>query len=254
MAMCVRIPTVLLLLSLGSCGSAGIKLFGGAAQLGLSGTMGLDDSGGGGGFNQIDVDDLGLGGEEISPYGRAEIDLGLIHLTGSGFIFETSGSGTLSQDFGDIPVTTDVNSSLEMLNAKGAISFDIIDLGPLRISPGVAVDYLQIDMNVTSTSGPPASEQLDIDAPVPMLFVQGEVDLGLLNATVDVGWISLDLDDISGTWWDIEGLASFNLFPALELFAGYRYISADVDGTADGQLFDTDLEIQGFTAGLGIVW
>ena len=87
-----------------------------------------------------------------------------------------------------------------------------------------------------------------------MLFVQGEIDMGILDATVDVGWISIDLDEIGGTWWDVEGLATFNLFPALEIFAGYRYISADVDGTADGQLFDTDLEIQGFTAGMGIVW
>ena len=100
MAMCVRIVPFLLLLVLASCGSAGLKLFGGYSQLQLTGTAGLDDSGGGGGFTQVDVvDDLGLGSEVGSPYGRAEIDLGLIHLTGSGFLFEETGSGTLSADF-----------------------------------------------------------------------------------------------------------------------------------------------------------
>ena len=253
MAMCVRIAPLLLLV-LASCGAAGIKLFGGYSQMNLSGTIGLEP-GGGGPFTQIDVvDDLGLGSEVGTPYGRAEIDLGVIHLTGSGFLFEESGSGTLTADFGDITVTTGVDTELEMLNAKGAVSFDIIEIGALRISPGVAVDYLQLDMIVRETATPTNFEQLDINVPVPMLFVQGEVDLSLLNATVDVGWMSLDLGEISGTWLDIEALATFNLFPAVETFAGYRYISVEANGTADGQLFDTNLELQGFIVGLGFSW
>ena len=100
MAAPIRTSLLLFLLSvLGSCGSAGAKLYGGYTQMQMSGTVALDTSVGGVPLGTIQADfddDLGLGDEVGSPYLRAEIDLGTIVLTGSGFFFEEDGSGLLS--------------------------------------------------------------------------------------------------------------------------------------------------------------
>ena len=57
-----------------------------------------------------------------------------------------------------------------------------------------------------------------------------------------------------GTWIDIEGLATFNLLSVFDIFAGYRYISIDTEGDADGQAFEADVELQGWIVGGGISW
>lgn len=255
--MCVRTGLLLSLLLLGSCGSAGLKLFVGYTQVEMSGMVALDTSVGGVDLGTVQVDlqdDLGLDDEVGSPYARAEVDLGLIVLTGSGFIYDEQSTGTLSVDFGDITVGSTVESDIEITNFKGAITFDIIDLGPLRLSPGVAVDVFDIDMTITATAPVVASEHVEITTPVPMLFLQTELDLGPVGATLDMGWMSLDLGDVKGTWLDIEGLATFALFPPFEIFAGYRFISIDTDGDADGQAFEVDIELQGWILGGGISW
>jgi hypothetical protein len=66
--------------------------------------------------------------------------------------------------------------------------------------------------------------------------------------------MSLDLGDVKGTWIDIEGLANFNVFGPFELFAGYRYISIDTEGEADGQAFEADVVLEGWILGGGISW
>ena len=257
MATCRRstlLISCLVLPGLGSC--VGIKGFGGYTQMQLSGTLALNDSGNTNNLDNIqnDVDSaFGLGEAVGAPYVRGELDLGGIVLTGSGFTFDQTGSGTLSQPFGDIPAGTAIDTDFELLNIKGALSFDIIDVGGVRISPGVAVDFFDIDVRLEN---PATLEFEDVDtlAPVPMLFVQGEVSLGPVGATVDFGWMSADFGDVDGTWMDIEGLARLNLMPTLEIFAGYRYISLDSTGDADGQEYSANLQLEGWTAGIGLVW
>lgn len=249
-----RWATLLVLPALGSC--VGIKAFGGYTQMQLSGTLALNDAGNSSNLDNIqnDVeDDFGLGDQVGAPYVRGEIDLGAITLTGSGLTFSETGMGTLSQPFGDVPAGTAIDTDFELLNLKGAIGLDLIDLGAVRISPGVSVDVFDIDMRLEN----PATlefEQVDTLAPVPMLFVQGEVSFGPVGATLDVGFMDADFDEIGGTWIDIEGLATLNLVPAMEIFAGYRYISIDTTGDADGQEYAADLELQGWTLGVGLVW
>ncbi len=257
MAMCIRTGLLFSLLLLGSCGSAGLKVFAGYTQVEMSGTVALDTSVGGVDLGTIQVDledDLGLTDEVGSPYGRAEVDLGVIHLTGSAFIYDEQSTGTLSVDFGDITVGSTVETDIEIMNFKGAATFDIVDVGVLRLSPGVGVDLFDIDMSINATAPVVSSERVEIFTPVPMLFLQTELDFGLVGATLDTGWMSLDLGDVKGTWIDIEGLANFNVFGPFELFAGYRYISIDTEGDADGQAFEADVVLEGWILGGGISW
>lgn len=244
----------LILPALGSC--VGIQAFGGYTQMQMSGTLALNDSGNTNNLDNIQNDvstDLGLGDQVGAPYARATLDLGAITLTGSGFTFDVNGSGTLSQPFGDLPAGRTVDTDFKLLNVKGAIALDLIDIGTFRLSPGVAVDFFDVEFSMEDTATM-EFEQVDTLAPVPMLFLQGEVSLGPVGAAVDFGWIEADFGDVDGTWLDIEGLATMTIVPSLEVFAGYRYISIDTTGDADGQDYAANLQLEGWTVGLGLVW
>ena len=91
-----------------------------------------------------DVDSaFGLGDSQGSPYGRAQLDLGVPVLTVSAFRFEEQGTGELSGSFGGIPASTSIESELSFTNIKASATFDI-DLGPVKVAPGLAVDVFDL--------------------------------------------------------------------------------------------------------------
>lgn len=202
----------------------------------------------------IDVEDtLGLGDLESSPYGRAELGLGPLGLTVSAFQNDSSGSGTLTVPFGNISASTPVNSSLDLVDVKAAATFTLLDIGPVRIAPGVAVNYLDVDLQVAAPSLS-ITETVDGQVPVPMVFAQGEVDLGMVALTADVGGIVLDVGDLDGTAWDVEALLRVQPLSHVEVFGGFRWISYELAGTSGGQPFTADLELRGWFVGGGVTF
>jgi hypothetical protein len=196
---------------------------------------------------------FGLGDDQSLPYARAQVDFGVPVLTGSVFRFEESGDGVLQANFGDsgtlvagTPVTTD----FEMFNAKMSATFDI-SLGPITVAPGLAVDYVDLDVRVRDRIGI-ADERAQLTAPVPLAFVRGQVDLWLVTGVVEVGYMAIDVEDVDTTIFDLEVLAVVHPLPLLDLFAGYRMIDVDADGQVDGDTFDADLQIGGFMIGGGL--
>lgn len=203
-------------------------------------------------------DDLGLNDPSGSLYGRAELDLTVPHLTISGFTYNESGSGVLNAAFGDIVpgvgVSLPVRSESEINNLKGALTFDI-GIGPVRVSPGVAVSILDVDLAVTDLTGTFGTERFDETLPVPLLFVQTEVDLGIVSATVDAGALDVEVMDVDGTFVDVEALLKVHPADHFDIFIGYRLISADISGmTDDNESFDGDLTLQGWMIGGGITF
>lgn len=253
-----RLVLFLLALALTGCGATGVeaRVYGGYIETQLTGDMALEPSSGGVSLDTVRVDveeTLGLNEPSGSPYGRLDLELGPARLTFSAFQYSDSGSGTLNATFGDISVGTPVNTELDLLNIKGALAFDLLDFGAFRLSPGIGVDFFDVDMTVRAPSVG-QTEQLTSMAPVPMLFAQTEVDLGPIAAVVDGGWISLDLDEGEGDYWDIEGLLRLVPGGGFEVFGGYRWISIDVLGNDNGQEFAADLELQGWFVGGGFAF
>ena len=236
------------------CTGFEMRGYGGYTSTELSGNVGLAPTGNVTQPVNADVDSaFGLGDAEDSFYLRAEAALTFLRFTASAFQHNGTGNGTLNVNFGDLTIGTPVSSDLEMTSAKAALSFDILNLGVFRLSPGVAVDYIDMDTTVRATTVN-AFETVSVNAPVPMPFLQLEGDLGFVAATLEGGWIHLNLDDAGGTFFDIEGLLRVQPFRHVELFAGYRYISIDADGDADGQDFRADLVLQGWMVGGGITF
>jgi hypothetical protein len=236
------------------CTAYELRGYGGFTSTKLSGDVGLSPSG-----NLIppvtaDVESaFGLGDAEGSVYLRAEAALASLRLTASAFQHDESGNGTLNVNFGDLTIGTPVASTLDLTSAKVALSFDVLNLGVFRLSPGVALDYFDIDTTVRATTVN-AFETVDVSAPVPMPFLQLEGDLGVVAATLDAGWIHIDLEDAGGTFFDLEALVRVQPFAHAEVFAGYRFLSIDADGDADGQDFRADLRLQGWMIGGGITF
>lgn len=244
----------LVLVAASGCAPTAIRGHAGAAFMQVQGQTGLANSSGtlSPGAVKNDFEDaLDVGDRNASPYLRAEAEWSRHRVTFSGFQYDENGQSTLASDFGDIPAGTSVNSSLEFWNVKGAYSYDIIPVDVLRIAPGVEVAYSAYDFDVVARTST-AFESLQVDGLVPMVFLQGEVDLGVVAGVVDLAWIDADLEDTDGTWWDIEAMVRVVPIERLELIAGYRFMQLDLEGNADGRDFDTDMQVSGLFFGGGV--
>lgn len=235
-----------------SCTSLGARAYVGYTQTTLSGDIGLDSSGAGG-FQSVDFeDDLGIDDASPSVWIKAEFeptDLGRVSV--SAFRFDENGSGTLTRDFGDISAGSPVSSSMRFDNVKIAWTYDVIDIGVFHLAPGVALDIIDTETSVSSVSPIVAFEEVQTLAPVPMLYLETGVAAGIASFDVEAGWMSIDLTDADGTYWDLEAMLRLSVAPKVEIVAGYRLIHVDGDGTADGKRFNADIDIDGWFLGGG---
>lgn len=249
----VRIAlSALVLLGLAACGGVGGTVSAGYTQMSLSGDIALAPTAGGVSLGSIQQDvesALGLDDPSGSPYLRGDVNAAIVTFTASAFQYDQSGTGTLTANFGNISAGTQVRSDMELWNLQGAALFELLNLGPVRFAPGLGVNYFTGDIGVASLTGPSISENVSIDAPLPLLYGEAEVALGTLRGIVDIGWISGEYGDVDGTFLDLAGTVRLELAKHAELFAGYRWIEADVKGTVDGQAFQGDLVLQGWFLG-----
>jgi hypothetical protein len=240
---------------LASCTGLGARIDLGYMQVQPSGHLALETGGGGGppavSRNNDINSDLGIATELDSPYARVELDFGLLHLTGSGFSVKDQATGVLTADFGTIPVNTPVETDLDLQVYKAAATLDLIDIGPVRISPGLAADVILSNTTITATSLT-VQEDLDGTIPLPMLFIQGEADLGIVDFVLDLGWLDASYGDVSGEILDLEFLARLQPIGPLTIFVGYRVVQLDITGDQDGDSGRIDLEFEGWMGGLGL--
>lgn len=238
-----------------SCKGTEGRIYGGYFQSTVTGEMALDSSAGGLplGTNRNDIeDDFGITDSSPSLWLRGEIEPPKAgRFTLSGFHYESSGTGTLSRRFGDIQVGAPVDTDLRFDNLKATWTWDILEGDWYRLAPGIAVDVFAIDTKVRSSSPVVASEEVDILAPVPMIYLQGSIGTGIIALDLEGGWMKADLNDIDAEFLDLEAMLRLKIGKGVELLGGYRYIRIDGEGIADGRRFETDLQLNGWFAGAG---
>ncbi len=239
---------------LASCQPLGVRLGAGVSFLSSDGDYSLDNASNSTSLGTIrnDLeDDLDLGDLEAGFYGRAELNWKdqSVFLSGTGF--SDSGNGTLRSGFGDIPQGSQVATKEEFLNIKGFWTYHLIDTGFFRVGPGVGLNLFVLDVDARSTGPTSSFEEIDSVAIVPMPMIAAALDFSTFGVNADVGLMAIDLDDADGTYFDLDIMAWVNVVSQLDLFAGYRYLNLDTDGTADGRRFDADTTLQGFYFGGG---
>ncbi len=246
-------PTLLTLalLALSACSGLGASIQGGYGIFQMDGDIALGPSVGNVALDTIKTDiqkGLGLDEEVGTPYARADLELAVARISASGFTHNQEGEGRLTVDFGDITLGTDVNTEITMNAAKASVIFDMINIGVLRIGPGLGASYFDIDMNVRSLV---RNEDVEIQAPVPMIFLQAEVGIGGFSALVEAGGIYYEAPEAEGIFFDIEAMARLNLHENIHLFGGARWLQIDGKGDVDGHDFEIDLGLRGLMVGIG---
>lgn len=241
------------LATLPACYQFDVAAQAGYAQLAVDGNFGYVQGSSTTSVRQ-DVDSaFGLGSGQGAPYARVALDTGVPVLSVSGFTFQDSGTGTLQADFGQGSVLTagvPVRSELTFTNLKGACAFQI-EIGPVAISPGLAVDWFDIDLNVRDQIGI-ASESVDLSGPLPLAFLRGEVGLGPVAALAEVGYIGANIDGVDASLLDVEAQLLVRPTGWLDLFVGYRYLALTAEGLVSNDTYDVDLTVDGFMLGGGV--
>ena len=158
---------------------------------------------------------MGLGSEVGSPYLRGQLDLGNLVLTGSAFSVSEEGSGTVATTFGPLSAGTAVRSKLDLANAKVSLTHDF-GFGPVKISPGLAVDV--VDFRLTASEPTFGNEgEIDEFLPLPMLFCRAEGDIGVVAILAEVGY--LDVPEVEGAevaLLDLEAMLEWRVLPTVQ--------------------------------------
>lgn len=214
----------------------------------IAGDFSFDGSGGGGSLS------INLGeGLDISngnsPYGKVEAAVAGFRFGVSGFKYSDSGDSILSASFGDISAGSTVKTDLDLTNLKVTLAYDLFDFGFLRISPGIGLDYFDIDLEMVATSPIAAFEKIDFEAPVPMLYLSAQLTYEDFTLDADVSGMSVSLQDADGLFWDISAKLRYQPVPLFDMFVGYRYLLINADGDAGGQDFDADIHLNGLFFG-----
>ncbi|MDA0373525.1 MAG: hypothetical protein O2865_07045 [Planctomycetota bacterium] len=239
--------SALLALTVSGCSTPGFAVRVGAFAPRVSGEVALGDGGSGA---PIDVDsELGLGERSTAPLLEAEVDGPFGCVSVSGFRNQADGRGAIGEGFGDIPAGTAVESSLDVANLRAAWTWDLVDLGPVTLAPGVGLDWFGIDTDVRSLTAISVREQVKVEAPVPMLFVRAAVDFDVVRAEVLAGGLAVDTGDLDGTFIDIDARLTVAPWETVEFFAGYRRIIVDATSVVDGEDFGTDVVLDGLHIG-----
>lgn len=250
----IRAPLLALLVvtMLSGCVPVGFTGQVGYARMKVGGDLALDNGGGSSPAIEQGVDSaFGLGDSQGSPYFRGQLDLGGPVFSGSIFWLRDEGQGQLQDAFGGLPAGTAVAGRLDLGVAKLSAVYDL-DLGPLKVSPGVLFDVFALDFSARElTLG--SREEIDDVVFVPMPFVRAEAGLGPVTAVGEVGYLEVSsLGDNEGRFLDFEAMLEIHPLPLGHVFVGYRYLGIDGSGDTGDEAFATDLQIQGWVVGGGI--
>ncbi len=216
----------------------------------MDGDVALGSSGGGQGAD-VDVnDDLGLGNSASAPLLTATAPTAWGRVGASAFWFDDETNGTLTSGaYGDLAAGSQVRSEFAFTNIKAWWTFDAYRSESVRISPGLALDVFDVDLDVTAVGPAQRFENLDLLAPVPMPFLDGEARFGDFFIAGQGGGMRVDLGDGLGTYWDIEGRIGYLVDDKVEFHTGYRAIGIDANGDADDRKAAVDLTVHGWFIG-----
>lgn len=204
----------------------------------------------GAGNPSIDLEEgLDLEDRDIVPAASVAVEWVGLRVQVSGFQTEVDGEEVLGSDFGGIPAGTLVDTEGTLTNARASVVLSGIDAGFMKIRPGVGVEWIDFDLDADSVAG---TEKIEAFAPVPVVVLNGEVELGPVRLVADVAGIYGNYQDLEGTLIDGEATLRFGVAGPVEIFAGYRYLQADLEGSTEGIPFDVSLRLHGPLAGVGV--
>jgi len=200
-----------------------------------------------GGNDEIDISsDLDLDGENNSVlYVALEHPLPFIpniKLQRSEMQFE--GSTTLSKqvEFDEIvfPINEVVDSSIDLSHTDASFYYEILD-NWVSLDVGLTIRLFDGEIDISSQTNSNLSDNLDINAPIPMLYGMARIDLPFTGFSV-----AAELNTL-GVVSDLTFKAAYESPFRFGVEAGYRTFSVSLDDIDD---LDTSIDIDGVYMGL----
>ncbi|MCB9879474.1 MAG: hypothetical protein H6835_17910 [Planctomycetes bacterium] len=202
---------------------------------------------------------LGQGSSQASPYLALRTDYERHRIKLHGFGFDNSGSGALTQNFGDLTAGTQVQSNAQFWAAAANYGYELLreDLPWLgydayvRLAAGVELGFYSLDVSAQSGA---LRESVQTSVLVPLPFVEAEAVWGPVTVGANLGVMSADLGDGNGKYWDFETNARWQITEEFDVMGGYRYLLLNVNGRASDRDFDADIDLQGIFLTAGITF
>ena len=186
----------------------------------------------------VDLDDLGLDDDQISPTVGAKIDFWGSRLSLRFDYFGYHDDAKAKADFpfdwdGDtIPVNADLDSNLDLDLYVINLAYNFYRSDRARLGAGIGIHLADVDLGITgSVNGVTvASGDADVLAPLPNIYVNGAyafTEKFLIRA--GGGGFSLSYGDWDGSLFFIDAFLEYWPWQHVGFGAGYRYTDVDVD-------------------------
>ncbi|MEM7307457.1 MAG: hypothetical protein AAF682_12340 [Planctomycetota bacterium] len=224
-------------------------------QFELDGAIGITETGN---VGEQDFDSLGLGEEESTFQGRADVNWLGFQLSLAGFETGYSGRGTttaeISSGSGLIGPGVGVDTDLDLSYLNAAFTFDLIPGDIVDLGIGLGGTALDVDMSVTEiVSG--ATVEANQVLPIPEIAGRAALRLWRLGLYAHVGWIEGEYGDFDGEILDLDVHGRVRLFGGDERFAGhltagYRLLDVDFDFDDGNNEALADFELSGPYVGI----
>ncbi len=214
--------------------------------------MWKSDYSGDAGAVSINIDQLGLK-EENNEYYYVALEhpvpiipnIRLYHTA-----LETTGLGTISQDFTldnqTFTTNTEVATDLDLTHTDATLYYEVLD-NWINLDFGLTLRKYDGNITAVDTSGTLASETVDINETLPLLYAKVQFDLPFTGWAVGAygNFISYDGNSLS----DVSASLMYSFESAVDLGfeVGFRRTALELDDTSDLQ---SDITIDGLFAGV----
>lgn len=221
----------------------------------IRGDMRLDD--GGGTSSRLDFsDDLDLDELEFEPAAEVGLRLGRHDIRLSGFTFSADEESVADAQltFGSITIPAGgfVDGTVELRSARATYAFALVDVPGFRLSPLVSVYYFDVDAEVETVMLPGGAllkESADEQVLAPAVGALAEITLADFVIAADARGFFVEVGEVDGLLIDAAASLTWRPSDNLGLFAGYRVLAVDVEGSSGGSDFDFDFALHGPFAG-----
>lgn len=253
------LPPLVLALS-AACSAPRLEVMPRAMQFNVEGQFQADSSGGLNAAN--DLESLGIDDDPIEFAPRVDLEVGPLEITADWFEVAYQGSGQVQQEieFGGqvFPVSTAVDSELELSLARAAATIDLIPGNTVDLGLGLGGAYADARVLVEEQlTGDRATS--DEQAPFPFLAGRARVAIGTLSAELLVGWLEVEIDSVEANYLDWDALLRWAFLGGDErlsgaLLAGYRSIDVDLAYQDSGDDIRIDAQLAGPYLGLSLAF
>jgi hypothetical protein len=196
----------------------------------------------------------------------ARVGIAPMEVSLSMFDHQSTHGGSFDGDFdlgggSSFTGSSSTRTNLDLEVTKMMLGFDLLNTGLFRVGILLGVDMVTFnDFSVAASQGGVTQNYAvatDEEFPIPMIGVRSDLLLPQgFRIGAEVSGMSADIDDIDGTFLDIDAQVAWSPMENewVEVLIGYRALSFDFTGELDDSSVDANIDFDGLYWGVGITF